>query len=150
MPRSSAGEGRPDGVRCASRVTVMTAHHRRVALVAAADDQRLKLARYLGEAGFEVHLHEELTVATSFGAVVWLAGDGGDGGDGGDVLVARVRSWLRSTRPRRIVVVTFRPSALRGLAAAHPERVILLPAPAFGWDLVDALRSSVPPGPRSA
>lgn len=122
----------------------MTAQHRRVALVAGADEHRSDLTQYLANAGFEVHPCEALAVAASFGAVVWLAGDGAHD------LVARVRSWLRSTRPHRIVVVTFRPAALRALAAASPGRVVVLPAPAFGWDLVDALRSKIPPGPRSA
>jgi hypothetical protein len=39
---------------------------------------------------------------------------------------------------------------LRGLAAAHPERLLVLPAPTFGWDVVDALRSASAPGPRRA
>jgi hypothetical protein len=116
----------------------------RVALVAAADDQRAELARYLGSAGFDVHPCDELTVAGAFGAVVWLAGD-----TAGE-LVARVRSWLRSARPHRVVIVTGRPAALRDLAATHPARVLVLPAPAFGWDVVDALRAAPTPGPRSA
>ena len=116
----------------------------RVALVAAADDQRGELARYLAGAGFDVHPCDELAVAAAFGAVVWLAGDAA-----GDP-VARVRSWLRSARLHRVVVVTGRPAALRDLAAAHPARLLVLPAPAFGWDLVDALRATPTPGPRGA
>ena len=117
---------------------------RSVALVAAAGDQRIALAQYLTGAGFDVHECDALTVAGSFGAVVWLAGDAAGG------LVARVRPWLRSARPHRIVVVTARPAVLRDLAAAHPERLLVLPAPTFGWDLVDALRATPTPGPRSA
>jgi len=122
----------------------MTAQVRRVALVAAADDQRAALATYLADAGFDVHACDELTVASSFGAVVWLAGDAGT------ELVARVRSWLRSARPPRIVVVTAQPAALRALVIAHPDRLFALPAPSFGWDLVDALRAAPPSGPRGA
>jgi hypothetical protein len=117
---------------------------RRVALVAVASELRGALARYLVEAGFDVHAYDELTVAGSFGAVVWLAADAA-----GDP-AARVRSWLRSTRPHRVVVVTERPAALRELVVAHPERVFVLPAPTFGWDLVDALRSAPTPRPRGA
>src|SRR5262249_40078489 len=109
---------------------------RSVALVAAADDQRNALARYLTGAGFDVLECDELTVAGSFGAVVWLARDG----EGG--LVARVRSWLRSGRPHRIVVVTARPAMLHELAAAHSERLLVLAAPTFGWHIVDALRAA--------
>jgi hypothetical protein len=117
---------------------------RSVALVAAADDQRVALARYLTDAGFDVHPCDELEVAGSCGAVVWLARDAAGG------LTARVRRWLRSARPHRIVVVTARPAMLRELAAAHPERVLVLPAPTFGWDLVDALRAASTSGPRGA
>lgn len=121
----------------------MTAE-RRIALVAAADRQRTALAEYLGGAGFDVHECDELTVAGSFAGVVWLA----DGA--ADDPAVRVRSWLRTARPHRIVVVTTRPVALRELAAAHPERLFVLPAPAFGWDLVDALRATPSTGPRGA
>lgn len=117
---------------------------RSVALVAAADAQRAALAMYLTQAGFDVHPCDELTVAGSFGAVVWLAGDAADG------VAARIRRWLRSARPQCIVVVTAQPAMLRELAAAHAERLLLLPAPSFGWDLVDALRGGLAPGPRSA
>lgn len=117
---------------------------RSVALVAAADDQRIALAQYLTDAGFDVHPCDELTVVGSFAAVVWLAGDAAEG------LVARVRPWLRSARPHRIVVVTARPAMLRELAGAHPERLLVLPAPTFGWDLVDALRAASSSRPRGA
>ena len=117
---------------------------RSVALVAIADDQRIALAHYLTGAGFDVHPCDELTVAGSCGAVVWLARDAAGG------MVARVRRWLRSARPHRIVVVTGRPAMLRDLAAAHPERLLVLPAPTFGWDLVDALRAASTSGPRGA
>jgi hypothetical protein len=117
---------------------------RSVALVAVAGDQRDVLARYLTGAGFDVLACHELTVAGSFGAVVWLAGDGEAS------LVAPVRSWLRTGRPHRIVVVTGRPAMLRELAAAHPERLLVLPAPTFGWHIVDALRAASTPGPRGA
>lgn len=123
---------------------VMTARHRRVALVAAADEQRCALTRYLDEAGFEVHPCEELGVAGAFGGVVWIAGDRGN------EMVARIRSWLRGPRPHRIVVITPRPALLRALAASRQARLVVMPAPAFGWEVVDALRSSWTPGPRSA
>ena len=117
---------------------------RSVALVAVAGDQRNVLARYLTGAGFDVLECDELTVGASFGAVVWLAEDGAGS------LVARVRLWLRSSRPHRIVVVTARPAMLRELATAHPARLLVLPAPTFGWHIVDALRAASTPGPRGA
>ncbi len=120
----------------------MTAE-RRVALVAPADEERTALARYLAGAAFDVHACDELGVAGGFDAVVWLAADLAD-------LAPRARSWLRTSRPHRVVIVTTRPAALRDLVACHPERLFVLPAPTFGWELVDALRAPPPPRPRGA
>jgi hypothetical protein len=117
---------------------------RRVALVAPADEQRTALARYLAGAAFNVHACDELAVAGGFDAVVWLAADLADD------LGPRARSWLRRNPPRRVVIVTARPAALRDLVASHPERLFVLPAPAFGWELVDALRATPTPRPRGA
>jgi hypothetical protein len=114
---------------------------RRVALVAVADEQRVAVARYLASAGFDIHVCDELTVASSFAAVVWLAGDVAG------KLAPRARSWLRSSPPHRVVIVTARPVELRALAASHPERLLVLPAPAFAWDLLDALRPTPTPRP---
>jgi hypothetical protein len=118
---------------------------RRVALISIADGDRVRLAVYLRGAGFDVHECDELVVPSSFGALVWLAGD-----TQASELVARVRSWLRLARNQRVVVVTSRPAALREVVAAHVERLFVLPAPAFGWDLVEALRAPPVPRPRGA
>ncbi|HEY6179917.1 MAG TPA: hypothetical protein VIX73_35940 [Kofleriaceae bacterium] len=117
---------------------------RTVALVAPADEQRIAVARYLAGAGFDVHECDELTVAGSFAAVVWLAGDSAAD------LAPRARSWLRSSPPHRVVIVTTRPATLRALVAAHPDHLFVLPAPTFTWDLLDALRASPAPRPRGA
>jgi hypothetical protein len=54
------------------------------------------------------------------------------------------------TKHQRLVVVTSKPTALRDLVASHGDRLQVLPAPAFGWDLVDALRAVPPTRPRGA
>lgn len=123
----------------------MTQPERRVALVSIADANRTLLAAYLTSAGFEVHELDDLAVPSSFGALVVL----GDETFGGDIL-ARVRSWMKLTKLRRVVVVTSKPAALRDLVVTHPERLFVLPAPVFGWELVDALRSPPVPRPRGA
>jgi hypothetical protein len=50
----------------------------------------------------------------------------------------------------RVVVVTSRPTALRELSISHNGRLVVLAAPAFGWDVADGLRGvepgSMPPG----
>lgn len=119
--------------------------NRRVALVSIADDNRAAIATYLQSAGFNVHPCEELAVPSSFGALVLL----GDEAAGADT-VAYVRSWMKLTKSQRVVVVTSKPTGLRDLVATYAGRLFVLPAPVFGWDLVDALRAAEPPRPRGA
>lgn len=119
--------------------------NRRVALVAIADDNRTAIATYLTSAGFDVHPCEELPLPSSFGALVLL----GDEAAGIDT-IAYVRSWMKMTKGQRVVIVTSKPTGLRDLIAAHAGRLFVLPAPVFGWELVDALRMGEPPRPGSA
>jgi hypothetical protein len=115
----------------------------RVALVSIADRNRTALAAYLTSVGFDVHVCDELVVPSLFGALVWLTG-----ATAGAEVVDRVRSWMRLTNTQRVVVVTSKPAALRDVVASYGERLFVLPAPVFGWDVVDALRE--PPRPRGA
>ena len=124
----------------------MTAAKRRIALIAPADETRAVLAGYLKGAGFDVHACDELSVPSSFGALVVIGGPE----TSTERLLASVRRWIKLTRVQRIVVVTSRPTAWRDLLATHGERLTVLPAPVFGWDLVDALRATEPPRPRGA
>lgn len=121
----------------------MTARQR-VALVSAPGETRTALADYLTQAGFDVHAFDELSVPSSFDALVWI----GEHDASSDAVAATVRSWIKGTKATSVVVVTSKPKALAALIAAHSERLQVLPAPAFGWDLVDALRAQVPT-PRS-
>ena len=89
------------------------------------------LARYLEDAGFTVDACDEPPARR---AVVWLS-------DEPDDLAPRVRAWLDASAPR-VVVVTSRPTALRDLALAYEPRLVVLAAPAFAWDVVDALRAA--------
>ena len=115
---------------------------RRVALVSIDALTRGPLAGYLTRAGFEVHECAELAVPSSFGALILVSQDG--------ALLGEVRSWIKLTKTQRVVVVTSKPAALKTLVAAHPNRLFVLPAPAFGWELVDALRAREPERPRGA
>lgn len=124
----------------------MTVGQRRVALIAPAGETRSALAAYLRGVRFDVHECTELEVSAAFAALVVIRANEG----ASDRLVAELRSWLRSSRTQRIVVVTVKPAALKDLVALHGERLRVLPAPAFGWDVVDALRASEPTGPRGA
>lgn len=117
----------------------------RVALVSVADDNREALAGYLVRAGFDVHECEELEVATSFGTLILLGEESST-----DAILARVRSWLKTTKTQRVMVVTPKPAALRDLLVVHGDRLFVFPAPVFGWELVDALRAEVPARPRGS
>jgi len=127
----------------------MTATKQRVALVSAAGEAREALAGYLRSAGFEVHECEELAVPSSFGALVVLSAPNAQAA-ASDQLLGVVRSWIKVTKTQRVVVVTPRPTAFKDLLAVHGERLYVLPAPAFGWELVDALRAAEPTRPRGA
>jgi hypothetical protein len=108
----------------------------RIALVAAPGDPRAALAWYLGDAGFDVHECEETALPTSFAALVIVGGF-----EAAESMLASVRSWMEAASAPRIVVVTPKPTAFRELMAIYEDRLVVLPAPAFGWDVVDALRS---------
>jgi hypothetical protein len=117
----------------------------RVALISVADAHRAELAAYLTGAGFDVHEYDQLDIPRSFDALVVLADEAG----GGDI-VASVRSWMKPTKHQRVVIVTSQPAALRNLVAAHGDRLFVLAAPVFAWELVDALRSRPIPTGRGA
>jgi DNA-binding response OmpR family regulator len=117
----------------------------RVALVSADRETRTVLADYLRGAGFDVHACDELAVPSAFKALVLI----NDPDMASEVLIAHVRTWLKLTKTR-VIVVTSRPTALKDLLVAHEDRLRVLAAPAFGWDLVDALRATEPIKPRGA
>jgi len=115
---------------------------RRVALVSITGDDRTQLAEYLKNAGFDIH-ECALPVPSSFGALVLLSDE-----TSSDRAVKYVRSWMRQTKTQRVVVVTTKPTALRDLVTAHGARLFVLPAPAFAWELVEALRATPRPTPK--
>jgi hypothetical protein len=106
---------------------------------------RTALARYLNTVGFDVFECDELALPASFAALVAISA-----GDASDALLTDVKSWMKLTKNQRIVVVTTTPTMFKDLLAAHGERLYVLPAPAFGWELVDALRASEPSRPSGA
>jgi hypothetical protein len=118
----------------------------RVAMIATPDETTPALVRYLADSGFDVCACDELVVARSFDAVVWISRHDTPV----DAVLGRVRSWIKSTRNQRVVVITAKPNAFKDLVARYATRLCVLPAPAFGWDLVDALRANERPGSRGA
>ena len=117
-----------------------------VALVGRADPVRVQLARYLRDSGFDVLECDELALPQRFAGAVVMD----DGDSSSPTVHKRVQAWIHAGTPRRVVVVSPRPAGWRALALAHPERVWVLAAPAFGWQIVDALRASSLDEPQGA
>jgi len=107
---------------------------RQVALVSAEPDD--KLVRYLEDAGFVVRAFRRPSGAPREGTLVWLADPASDD----RTVVTAVLRWLGAKAKLRAIVVSDRPARLKAAAADPRGRVWLLPAPVFGWQLVDALR----------
>jgi hypothetical protein len=96
-----------------------------------------ELVRYLAGVGFEVRPVRTPEGAAREGTLIWLPEPGLDE----RVIAEAVRAWLGAKVRLRVVVVTGRPVRLRELTMDTRGRVLLLPAPVFGWQLVDALRA---------
>jgi len=94
------------------------------------------LVRYLEGVGFEVRPLRTPVGAPREGVLVWLTDHERDEGS----IVATIRAWLGVKPELRAILVTGRPVRLREAASDAQGRVILLPAPVFGWQLVDAVR----------
>lgn len=117
-----------------------------VAVVARADTSRAHLATYLRDAGYEVFACEDLAIPTRFAVVVTIDGQEPPV----EFLRERVTSWLKLKRTR-VVVISFKPATWKALVLAHRDRLFVFPAPACGWEIVDALRGGrSPESPRSA
>jgi hypothetical protein len=124
----------------------MSAASEPIALVSLDTSSRGALAQYLRDAGFEVHEHDELAIPKSYSALILLA----EKDLPGDMLRAHVRTWIELARARRVIVVTARPAALKELRLRHGTRLAVLAAPAFGWEVVDLLRSEPAEDPTGA
>lgn len=114
-----------------------------VALVSCADKTRGQIAKYLRDGGFEVFECEELSIASRFFGVVVVD-------DPEATTRLHVQSWIKLTRPPRVIVVSSKPASWKALSLAHADHVFVIAAPAFGWDIVDALRAGPAQAPRRA
>lgn len=118
---------------------------RRIALVSRAHRDRSVLADYLRISGFDVHVCDELAITSSFRALILLGHE-----MSADDLRTQIRGWMKSSRTHVIIIVTSKPAAIEELRALYNGRLFVFAAPVFGWDVVDALRATEPPRPRSA
>jgi hypothetical protein len=103
-----------------------------VTLVASDAQSREEMSRYLRRAGFEVRRSR---VSDDQCTMVWLTDPGGDLVEVTDAIIA----WLADGARRCAIVVTMRPAAFGHMLENAGGRLVVLPAPAFGWQIVDAL-----------
>ena len=109
-----------------------------VAVLARANPSRAQIANYLRDSGYDVFECEELAIATSFTGVVIVDDEPCDS------TRSTVQSWLHHTTSPRVVVISSKPSSWKALSLAHSDQVYVFAAPAFSWDVVDALRATPP------
>ena len=95
-----------------------------------------KLVRYLEGAGFVVRGFRRPIGAPREGTLVWLADRASDD----RIVIDTIRRWLGAKPKLRAIIISDRPVRLKEAAADPRGRVWLLPAPVFGWQLVDVLR----------
>jgi hypothetical protein len=105
-----------------------------VALVSA--ETNFALVRYLTDVGFVVRVYAAPTAAPREGTLVWLAEPELDE----RTVVDSLRRWLGSKQQLRAIIVSGRPARLNKAVPDESRRVRILPAPIFGWQLVDCLR----------
>ena len=115
-----------------------------VALVSRADKSRTQIAKYLRDGGYEVFECIDLAIASQFVGVVIV-----DDTEASEATRLRVQSWLRLPKSPRVVVISSKPSGWKALSMAHSDDIYVLAAPAFGWEIVDALRATPPTLPHA-
>lgn len=95
-----------------------------------------ELARYLERLGFEVRTFRAPLGAQREGTLVWLTGHTNDE----RTVIDTVRVWLGAKAKLRAIIVSAHPLRLKEASDDARRRVLVLAAPVFGWQLVDALR----------
>lgn len=95
-----------------------------------------ELVRYLEGVGFHVRAFRSPLGAPREGTLVWLTNQNTDHRR----VIDTIRAWLGAKVKLRAIIVTDRPARLSDAADDAHGRVFVLPAPVFGWQLVDALR----------
>lgn len=113
-----------------------------VALVARADGSRSQIAKYLRDGGYDVFECEELAIATRFAGVVVVDDEPSES-------LEHVKSWLRRSKAPRVVVISTKPSNWKAVSLLYSDQLYVFAAPAFSWDVVDALRANPPALPRA-
>jgi hypothetical protein len=108
-----------------------------VALVAHSEKSRTQIAKYLRDGGYDVFECDDVATAKPFLGVVIV-----DEADSTEQTRACVQSWLELASSPRVVVISSKPTGWKALALAYSDDLYVLAAPAFGWEIVEALRPS--------
>jgi hypothetical protein len=109
-----------------------------VAVVAAPGAARAQVAKCVGDAGLSVVELDDLAMPLHYIVVVVID----ERGDLAAHLRSRVESWLTAPSSR-VVVMTPKPVSWSSLARANDRSLLVLAAPAFGWQIVDAVRAVI-------
>jgi hypothetical protein len=109
---------------------------RSLALLAKDPRTRADVRSYLERAGYQVRLVARPESRAR--SLVWLAEEVEDRHPAAIATV--LLEWLAPFEERRAVLVTSKPTAFIELGRAYPDRLSVLAAPVFAWQVVDALR----------
>ena len=105
-------------------------------MVARDASARAIITTSLSDAGFAIDTFADTPPITGPASVaVWVI----ERDDEPDTVFDQIRPWLIARAMRRVVVVTWRP--LRDVVEPDRDRVAVLNAPVFPWQIVDALRA---------
>jgi hypothetical protein len=94
-----------------------------------------ELARYLERFGFNVRPVRAPLGAPREGTLVWIPTHTNE-----RTVIDTVRTWLGAKTKLRAIIVSDRPVRLKEASEDARGCVLVLAAPVFGWQLVDALR----------
>jgi hypothetical protein len=110
------------------------------AVALASQDTRAReaLAQYLKSVGFTVKQYGDPPRALPGWSLVWLTERESDSQE----IERTLEAWLDEPEVWRVVVVTWRPAALRSLGERHGVRLAVLVPPVFGWNVADPLRGT--------
>jgi hypothetical protein len=108
---------------------------RTLALLANDPRTRADVRSYLERAGYQVRLVTRPEGRTR--SLVWLAEELEDRQPAAIATV--LLQWLAELEERRAVLVTSKPTAFADLGRAYPDRLSVLAAPVFAWQVVDAI-----------
>lgn len=108
-----------------------------VALLTNDPRMREELRGYLERAGYQVRLVARPENRAR--SLVWLTEDLEDREPA--AIASALVTWLSAPDERRAVLVTSKPAAFAELGRSYSDRLSVLAAPVFAWQVIDAIRA---------